>query len=81
MSALEAAEYEHDGPIARQIAAVIPYYPFHGVDRFYDISGMTHNPDVFQLCIDVFVKRYADMNVDAIAGLDARWRLEHATAK
>lgn len=71
MSTFES-EYEHDGPIARQIAAVIPYYPFHGVDRFYDISGMTHNPHVFQLCIDVFVRRYANMNVDAVAGLDAR---------
>lgn len=71
MSTFES-EYEHDGPIAKQIAAVIPYYPFHGVDRFYDISGMTHNPDVFQLCIDVFVRRYANMNVDAVAGLDAR---------
>ena len=33
---------------------------------------MTHNPEVFQLCIDVFVQRYAGMDVDAIAGLDAR---------
>lgn len=33
---------------------------------------MTQNPEVFQLCIDVFVKRYAAMDVDAIAGLDAR---------
>lgn len=46
------------------------YFP--GVPRFYDISGMTQNPEVFQLCIDVFVKRYAAMDVDAIAGLDAR---------
>ena len=43
-----------------------------GVPRFYDISGMTQNPEVFQLCIDVFVKRYAGMDIDAIAGLDAR---------
>lgn len=33
---------------------------------------MTHNPEVFQLCIDIFVRRYADMNIDSIAGLDAR---------
>ena len=65
-------EYKQDGPEAQAIASVIPYYPFHGVDRFYDISGMTHNPEVFQLCIDVFVKRYIPMGFDAIAGLDAR---------
>lgn len=53
-------------------ASVIPYYPFHGVPRFYDISGMTHNPEIFQLAIDVFVRRYASLDVDCIAGLDAR---------
>ena len=64
--------YEQDGPEAVKIASVIPYYPFHGVPRFYDISGMLSNPEVFQLCIDTFVKRYRDLNVDCIAGLDAR---------
>jgi adenine phosphoribosyltransferase len=65
-------EYKQDGPEAVKIASVIPYYPFHGVPRFYDISGMTHNPEVFQLCIDVFVRRYMELGVDCIAGLDAR---------
>jgi adenine phosphoribosyltransferase len=65
-------EYLQDGPEAQQIASVIPYYPFHGVPRFYDISGMTHNPEIFQLAIDVFVRRYTGMEFDAIAGLDAR---------
>lgn len=68
----ETVEYTQDGDEAKKIAAVIPYYPFHGVDRFYDISGMTHNPEIFQLCIDVFTKRYLNLNVDVIAGLDAR---------
>lgn len=65
-------EYQQDGPEAKKIASVIPYYPFHGVPRFYDISGMTHNPEIFQMCMDIFIKRYAGMEVDAIAGLDAR---------
>jgi adenine phosphoribosyltransferase len=33
---------------------------------------MTHNPEVFQLCIDVFTRRYSELDVDCIAGLDAR---------
>lgn len=33
---------------------------------------MTQNPEMFQLCVDIFVKRYASMDIDAIAGLDAR---------
>jgi adenine phosphoribosyltransferase len=74
MSAIVPSEetYAQDGPEAHTIAAVIPYYPFHGVPRFYDISGMTQNPEVFQLCIDVFVRRYKALGVDCIAGLDAR---------
>jgi adenine phosphoribosyltransferase len=66
------SEYLQDGPEAKKIADVIPYYAFHGVPRFYDISGMTHNPEAFQSCIDIFVNRYKDLDVDAIAGLDAR---------
>ena len=65
-------EYKQDGPEAQKIADVIPYYPFHGVPLFYDISGMPQNPEVFQSCIDVFVNRYKDLDVDVIAGLDAR---------
>jgi adenine phosphoribosyltransferase len=33
---------------------------------------MTHNPEIFQLCIDVFVNRYSKLDIDFIAGLDAR---------
>ena len=68
----DAIEFTQDGPEARMIASVIPYYPFHGVDRFYDISGMTQDPAAFKLCIDIFVRRYSAMGVDAIVGLDAR---------
>lgn len=45
---------------------------FTGIDRFYDISGMLSDPVAFQLCIDIFVQRYSGMDVDIIAGLDAR---------
>lgn len=31
------------------IADTIPYYPFHGVDRFYDISGLVAQPPAFQV--------------------------------
>lgn len=68
----EYTEYTQDGVEAKRIASVIPYYPFHGVDRFYDISGMLSDPEAFKLCIDVFTRRYAALNVDVIAGLDAR---------
>ncbi len=64
--------YSQDGPEAQLIASFIPYYPFHGVDRFYDISGIVHNPEIFEMCIRIFAERYSSLNVDVIAGLDAR---------
>ena len=72
----EKKEYAQDGPEAVKIASTIAYYPFHGIERFYDISGMLSSPEAFQLCIDIFVERYSDSSslrsVDVIAGLDAR---------
>lgn len=35
---------------AEFIASTIPYYPFHGVPRFYDISGMLANPEAYKVC-------------------------------
>lgn len=61
-----------DGEEAKRIAAVIPYYKFHGIDRFYDISGIVHNPEIFQLCINIFCERYSKLDIDFIAGIDAR---------
>ena len=69
---MSSFQYQQDGPEAQEIAAFIPHYPFHGVPRFYDISGMTHNPEIFQKCIDIFVRRYSELSIEFIAGLDAR---------
>eukprot|EP00608_Synchroma_pusillum_P011162 CAMPEP_0198420694 /NCGR_PEP_ID=MMETSP1452-20131203/1085_1 /TAXON_ID=1181717 /ORGANISM="Synchroma pusillum, Strain CCMP3072" /LENGTH=207 /DNA_ID=CAMNT_0044140861 /DNA_START=55 /DNA_END=678 /DNA_ORIENTATION=- len=67
-----APSYEPDGAVARTIASKIPYYPFKGIDRFYDIQGMLNDPPTFRLATQVFVDRYRALNVDCIAGLDAR---------
>ena len=64
--------YQQDGPEAQRIASVIPFFPFKGVDRFYDISGLCANPAEFQLTIDIFAQRYREEDFDAIVGLDAR---------
>ena len=65
-------EYEPDGPIAKEIAAVTPYFPFKGIPRFYDIGGFLKHPRVFKLAIEVLVERYRDQELDSICGLDAR---------
>ena len=48
MSAGTADEesYKQDGEVAKRIAAVIPYYPYKGIPRFYDINGFLQRPEV-----------------------------------
>ena len=65
-------EYEQDGPIARRIASVTPYFPFKGIDRFYDIGGFLKDPEAFALVVEVMVERYRGVEIDSICGLDAR---------
>lgn len=67
--------YEQDGPEAKEIAQYLPYYPFKGIPRFYDIGEFLYKPEIFQKVVNIFVNRYTSSNtlqIDAIAGLDAR---------
>ena len=69
---MTSAAYEQDGEAAKRIAAVIPYYPFKGIARFYDITGFLTRPDIFQEVVDIFVARYRGKQIDSIGGFDAR---------
>mmetsp|Transcript_10741 Transcript_10741/g.21996 ORF Transcript_10741/g.21996 Transcript_10741/m.21996 type:complete len:238 (-) Transcript_10741:22-735(-) len=64
--------YKQDGDEAREIAKYLPYFPFKGIPRFYDIGGFLEKPDVFQKIVDIFVSRYDEIGIDSVAGLDAR---------
>eukprot|EP00573_Skeletonema_grethae_P003028 CAMPEP_0201688896 /NCGR_PEP_ID=MMETSP0578-20130828/2569_1 /ASSEMBLY_ACC=CAM_ASM_000663 /TAXON_ID=267565 /ORGANISM="Skeletonema grethea, Strain CCMP 1804" /LENGTH=214 /DNA_ID=CAMNT_0048173367 /DNA_START=164 /DNA_END=808 /DNA_ORIENTATION=+ len=64
--------YEQDGAEAKEIAKYLPYFPFKGIDRFYDIGGFLEKPEVFQQIVDIFAARYDSIGIDAVAGLDAR---------
>jgi len=66
------SDYTQDGPVAKKIAAVVPYYKFKGIPRFYDINGFLMNPEIFQLVIDTFAARYKTANLTSIGGFDAR---------
>jgi adenine phosphoribosyltransferase len=66
------ADYSPNGEVAKRIASVTPYFPFKGIDRFYDIGGFLKDPEAFQMAIDVFVERYRGKNIDSICGFDAR---------
>ena len=50
----------------------MPYFPFKGIPRFYDIGGFLAEPEIFQKIVDIFVERYKAIGIDSVAGLDAR---------
>jgi len=63
----------------RAIAASLPWYgpkySPHDVPSFYDVSGITEDPVVFQRVVDLFVARYraqGEAGPTHIAGFDAR---------
>jgi adenine phosphoribosyltransferase len=64
--------YLQDGPEAREIAPYLPYFPFKGIPRFYDIGGFLQEPAIFQKIVDIFAAHYSKLDIDVIAGLDAR---------
>ena len=53
---------DQSDPNVVKIAKSLPWYgPAHSphdVPSFYDVSGITENPEVFQLVVDFFVERY-----------------------
>jgi hypothetical protein len=69
---INMSQYLQDGPEAQEIAQYLPWFPFKGIPRFYDIGGFLYEPAVFAKIVDIFVGRYAALDIDVIAGLDAR---------
>ena len=67
-STTTTTKYEQNGEEARHIAQYLPYFPFKGIPRFYDIGGFLYEPAVFRRIVDIFVHRYKEMGVDLIAG-------------
>jgi len=65
-------DLETDGPLAKEIAAVIPYFPFKKLDRFYDIQGLLNHPKLFNAMCSVMVKRYRKLGATKIVGFEAR---------
>lgn len=61
-------EYKQDGPEAVEIAKHLPWFPFKGIPRFYDIGGFLYEPEMFQKIVDIFSSRYRSLEVDVIAG-------------
>ena len=57
-------------PIKSRIRTV-PHYPKQGL-QFRDITTLLKDPVGFRLTINELAKRYADMKIDRVAGIEAR---------
>jgi len=57
-------------PIKSKIRTV-PHYPKQGI-MFRDITTLLKDPVGFRLTINELAKRYADMKIDRVAGIEAR---------
>ncbi len=60
-----------DLDLIRNSIRTINDWPEAGV-QFRDITTLLQNPKAFRRSIDILVERYCNMNIDIIAGLDAR---------
>jgi adenine phosphoribosyltransferase len=49
----------------------VPDWPKKGI-MFRDITTLLKDPVGLKLCIDDFVKRYRDMGIDVVVGIDSR---------
>jgi len=44
-------KYEQDGEEAKEIAKYLPYFPFKGIPRFYDIGKQTCELSMMCVCV------------------------------
>ena len=51
---------------AKTIAASIPFYPFKGIERFYDIQGFLSEPILFKHIVNVLTARYRAKGVTKV---------------
>ncbi|MFA4884173.1 MAG: adenine phosphoribosyltransferase [Candidatus Margulisiibacteriota bacterium] len=57
-------------PIKSRIRT-IPHWPKKGI-MFRDITTLLKDPVGFKLCIDDFIKRYQNKEIDIVVGIDSR---------
>jgi len=63
---------EPEAPLAEKVAAVMPYFPYKKIERFYDVQGLLKHPKLFNKVCDVMAKRFRKMDITKIAAFEAR---------
>lgn len=69
---LSDEDTETDGPLAKEVAAVIPYFPYQKLEKYYDIQGLLKHPKLFNAVCAVLGKRFKSLGVTKIAAFEAR---------
>lgn len=61
-----------DGALAKEVAKVIPYYPYKKLEKFYDVQGLLHHPNLFDAVCTVMAKKFRKMGVTKLCAFEAR---------
>jgi adenine phosphoribosyltransferase len=69
---LSAEDFETDGPLAKEIAPVIPFFPFKHIEKFYDIQGLLKHPKLLNAACALMAKRFRKLGATKVAGFEAR---------
>lgn len=68
----QTQEVAHDGPLAKEVADSIPYYPFKKLDKYYDVQGLLHHPSLLDAVCTVMADRFRKMGVTKLVAFEAR---------
>jgi len=69
---LTEEDLEPNGPLAAKIAAVIPYFPYKKLDKFYDVQGLLNHPRLLNDMCEVMARRFRKLGITKIAAFEAR---------
>lgn len=69
---LTEEDMESTGPLAKQVAAVIPYYPFKKMEKYYDVQGLLKHPNMLNAVCAVMAKHLRKSGITKLAASDAK---------
>lgn len=69
---LTPEDMDPNGPLAKELAAVIPYFPFKKLEKFYDVQGLLKHPKLFNALCALMAKRFRKLKVTKIVAFEAR---------
>jgi adenine phosphoribosyltransferase len=69
---LTQEDMDSKGPLATEVAAIIPYFPFKKMEKFYDVQGLLNHPNLLNAVCALMAKRFRKMGVTKLAAFEAK---------